>query len=323
MNPHTNTRSRIFSFAVLVAGLTAVVAVAGPAGATPPMVVEPETATVQPDTGTPQPVPEPEPTAELTVCPDNPLSHVRLDVDGGRAVGRFTVANGCAVQVGLASYSKPGPGFTVPQTLYDAAGGTFGPGDHRLTAAAPGCLSQTDLFFGEPLGSIVEGGPRYGDRLIRVVHDDTPCPTPEPIPTPEPTVTPTPAPSETATVTPTPEPSPAEPEPSATPTPSETVTATPTPTPEPTPTPSETVGLVPPTATERPAPPAQHQEQKQTQTTAVSVTRLTPTVITAGEAPVKLANTGVAAGPAVLAALAFVFAGTALIAAGRRPWRRP
>ncbi|UZN03436.1 LPXTG cell wall anchor domain-containing protein [Cellulomonas sp. S1-8] len=163
-----------------------------------------------------------------------------------------------------------------------------------------------------------------------------------PTPTPEPTVTSTPTPTPEPTVTPTPTPEPSEsptpspsPEPSESPTPTPTESSTPTPTPSPTaevddepeatptptpsPSPSETSEVLPapadtptPTASSTPAPsPAPSSAPSPTATERAEV-------LAAVEDDNTLAATGTQAVMGLLAAIAAIAGGAALVLARRR-----
>lgn len=59
--------------------------------------------------------------------------------DNGTATVEFTVAEGCELTLTLASYEKPGSGFSrsMTQTLVDAETRMLGPGNHTLTVDLP------------------------------------------------------------------------------------------------------------------------------------------------------------------------------------------
>lgn len=134
------------------------------------------------------------------------------------------------VHVGLASYTAPGASFGTPQHLFDKQVAQLD-NEHRsvsLSVDVPDCFKQVDLFFGsQVISDIVEGGDRYGARLVSLAHatpvshnntapvpadmswyngGSQPCTTPTPTPTPTetatPTATPTVTPTDTGTVAP-------------------------------------------------------------------------------------------------------------------------
>ena len=86
----------------------------------------------------------------------------------------FTIVGDATAEcvLSLATYELEGATFTFPQTVYDWATGTFGPGTHTLTAALPlegelsGCWSQYDFVFGPPVENLTFED-RYGDRQVR------------------------------------------------------------------------------------------------------------------------------------------------------------
>ncbi|MFC5970991.1 right-handed parallel beta-helix repeat-containing protein [Halomarina salina] len=64
-----------------------------------------------------------------------------VDVTEDSVTVQFTVEEGCALDLTLASYEKPGSEWSrataSEQVLVDAASGTFGPGQHELTVSLP------------------------------------------------------------------------------------------------------------------------------------------------------------------------------------------
>jgi hypothetical protein len=63
------------------------------------------------------------------------------DLSNGTVTVRFTVAEGCDLDLTLVSYEKPGDGWSrasaSDQRLVAAESGTFGPGTHELTVSLP------------------------------------------------------------------------------------------------------------------------------------------------------------------------------------------
>lgn len=64
-----------------------------------------------------------------------------FEVDDGTVTIRFTIRDGCSVQLSLVSYEKPGPVFSREaahqQVLVDSVTETFGPGTYELTVELP------------------------------------------------------------------------------------------------------------------------------------------------------------------------------------------
>lgn len=116
---------------------------------------------------------------------------------------QFTLADdgsGASCQLSLASYELPSSDFTLPQTVFDSATGTFGAGTHVLsvslphTGSMPGCFAQYDFVFGPALDT-VSTSERYGGRQVRariVGTEDCTSGGVQPTPTGTATATPTP-----------------------------------------------------------------------------------------------------------------------------------
>jgi hypothetical protein len=102
---------------------------------------------------------------------------------GSSTQATFTVLGSAPLcepmSIGVASYLKDGPGFVVPQTLFDSATGTITSGSQTLavslpqTGTPPHCYSQVDAFTGPPLQEITESQ-RYGSRLLDYTWGEVP-----------------------------------------------------------------------------------------------------------------------------------------------------
>lgn len=127
-----------------------------------------------------------------------------LKIANGLATGTFSIAAGCSgVQVSLATYRTPSASFSLPQTLYQGATGTYGAGGpYTLTAPVPPCFYQVDLVTG-PVLPVVDADHLYGARKIAFLNGGSPCaPPPPPPPTTSTAPAPTPPPP-SSTTTPT------------------------------------------------------------------------------------------------------------------------
>jgi len=84
-------------------------------------------------------------------------------VPGQAVTANFTIAAGCsAEQVSLVSYQAPSGSFdsaTADQeTVFDAATGTFGAGDHTLIVTTPACFFQVDFVRGAVITKLGPAG---------------------------------------------------------------------------------------------------------------------------------------------------------------------
>ena len=88
---------------------------------------------------------------------DDCISDEEIRVEDGQAIATFTVADGCEVNVTLASHEKPDAEFSRDdvQPLHDANTSTFGPGTHTLVVDLPG--NATD----EETAGAMTGPSRY------------------------------------------------------------------------------------------------------------------------------------------------------------------
>ena len=111
-----------------------------------------------------------------TACPGDiyDVSDFDFNVSGGTATVTFTVNDACSdVELSLASYQMPEATFSLPQTLFDSATGTFDPGQtHTLTVDVPDCFHQIDFVTGPVITDLREGN-LYGLRVIHAVHGGT------------------------------------------------------------------------------------------------------------------------------------------------------
>jgi hypothetical protein len=114
---------------------------------------------------TPQP-------AATTTCPwrEALVSHDQeIRVEGSTAAVEFEVAEGCTVELSLVSYEAPAPDFDPSladqQKLFAAKTDVYGPGEHRVEVALPGCLWQVDFVAGTPIKDLSPTN-LYGRRLI-------------------------------------------------------------------------------------------------------------------------------------------------------------
>jgi uncharacterized repeat protein (TIGR01451 family) len=111
-----------------------------------------------------------------------------LTVSGGVATATFSIAPGCeGITVSLASYKTPAATFAVPQTLADAAGGSYSSGDAPpLTVTVPDCFYQVDLVLGTTIPTITNSTV-YGTRKILFENGGSQkCGTTPPITPPQP-----------------------------------------------------------------------------------------------------------------------------------------
>ena len=97
------------------------------------------------------PTPTPTPTTPVIVCnagreiKSGKITEVK---EGGLAKATVVIAEGCTIEITLASYTAPAPTYELPQDVYKWQTKMLGPGTHQFVVDVPPCFNQVDLARG-------------------------------------------------------------------------------------------------------------------------------------------------------------------------------